>query len=114
MNDPVQVIVTPLAQPTVVQINAQAVAQLAQTFETLAQNIKGLPFALQRNAQGRLAAVVYADGQIVKTLQRSAAGQLAAVVLTGTALGQRILTKRLLRDASGALSGVTYESVGTT
>ena len=109
MNDPAQVIVTPLAEPTVVQINETTVAELPQTFETLAQNVKGLPFAVQRTAQGRIAAVVYASGQVVKTLQRDAAGRLSAVVLTGTALGQRVLTKRLLRTNVGVLSGVAYE-----
>jgi YD repeat-containing protein len=109
MTEPTQVVVTPLGQAVVVQINQQAVAELAQTFETLAQNIKGLPFALERDAQGRVLAVVYAGGQIVKTLQRNAAGQLAAVVLSGTALGQRVLTKQLLRTEAGVLNGTAYE-----
>jgi hypothetical protein len=123
MTDPVQVVVTPLAPASTVavavadvrpqvQVNPQAVAELAQTFETLAQNVKGLPFVVQRNAQGRLAAVVYAGGLLVKTLQRNSAGQLAAVVLTGTALGQRTLTKQLLRDANGVLTGAAYTQQG--
>lgn len=123
MTEPVQVVVTPLAPASTVavavadarpqvQVNPQAVAELAQTFETLAQNVKGLPFAVQRNAQGRLAAVVYAGGQLVKTLQRNSAGQLVAVVLTGAALGQRTLTKQLLRDANGVLTDVTYTEQG--
>lgn len=125
MTDPVQVTVTPLAQPSavavqvvdvrpVVQVAQQAVGELPHTFETLAQNIKGLPFALQRNSAGRLAAVVYAGGQVVKTLQRNAGGQLAAVVLSGTALGQRVLTKRLQRTDAGVLSGVAYEASEVT
>lgn len=125
MTNPVQVTVTPLAPASavavqvldvrpLVQVAQQSVADLPQTFETLAQNVKGLPFALQRNSAGRLAAVVYAGGQVVKTLQRNASGQLAAVVLSGTALGQRVLTKRLLRTDAGALSGVAYEASEVT
>lgn len=120
MSDPQVIVAAPTARaPSVVNtqqrvakvnVSPGSVAQLQSTFETLGKNMLGLPAAFTRT-NGAISAVVYGNGELVKTLLRTPTGAVSAVVLTGSKLGNYELTKTFNRGSSGELIGFTYSQL---
>lgn len=91
---------------------AAAVLDWAETWETFAQNLRGLPATIMRDGDGAISSVAYAlpaGGQIVKTLLRDG-GALTQIVLSGDLPEGVVTTKTLLRDGGGSITGWTYGS----
>jgi hypothetical protein len=78
-------------------------------YETVAQNLAGSDFELNRDvSSGRIASVDYASG-ISKVFERSADGKVVKITLVGGVLPISVKrVKNLTRDADGRLASVAY------
>lgn len=84
----------------------------AETFETVAQNLRGLPHVALRDGAGALTGLRYDlpdGGTITKTLVY-ADGDLARIELTGDLPAGVAAVRTILRDENGDYAGSTYAS----
>lgn len=82
----------------------------AETFETVAQNLRGLPHVALRDGAGDLVGLTYAlpgGGTITKSLVYEA-GELARIELSGDVPAGIATVRTILRDAQGEYAGSSY------
>lgn len=111
-----QLAVTVADSPMVAQVNApqsQSQAQpqspAAYTFEAWSKNLQSINAVVLRDLTGRITELFYPDTNgIAKTLVRDANHKLIAIKLSGGELGNKVLTKTILRDANGRFAGINY------
>ena len=104
--DAVAVAIADHGETVVIEVAANT-GEAAETWETVAKNLRAYPATLAY-AAGELASITYATpgGSIVKTLNRTA-GRLASIVLSG-ALPSGIATTKTLTYSGETLTGVAY------
>lgn len=81
----------------------------AVSFEAVSKNLKSRPFAMSYDGAGRLSAITYGGGSIVKALTYDGAGRLVRVTLSGSDIPADIaLVKSFTYTQAGDLAGATY------